>query len=112
MTILSAMRGGGYKDAVKLADSILCTKVQGATVAEYTDAAVKAFNACGHWARKGKIRLRYEGHLAVIEVLVNGQIKVPGAIQELLLWAEENSVMEFLAKSGIQRTFNTDTNPF
>jgi hypothetical protein len=111
MSILSSLRRGGYKDAVKLADEILQPSLPNTTVAEFTDTAMKAFNACGHWARKGKIQLCYDGHIPVIQVIVDGQTKAPDAIQELLLWCEENSVMEFLAKSGIRHTCCID-DPF
>ena len=113
MSTLSSMRDGGYKQAVRLADRTLIPSLPNTSVKEFTDVAVKAMNACGHWAKRGKIRLRYQGHAPLIEILVGGRVRTPNPVQELLLWADPNSVMEFLAAgSGIARTFNPEPNPF
>lgn len=107
------MRDGGYKQAVRLADRILKPSLPNTSVQEFTDVAMQAMNACGHWARKGKISLRYQGHAPMIEIAAGGRVHTPKPIQELLLWAEPNSVVEFLtAGSGIARAFNPEPCPF
>ena len=113
ISILGSMRGGGYKQAVSLADRILKPSLPNTTVQEFTDVAMQAMNACGHWAKKGTIYLRYQDHTPMIEILADGQVHSPDAIQELLLWAEPGSVMDFLTSgSGIARVFNPDPSPF
>lgn len=113
-TTLSANRDGGYKQAVRLADRTLVPSLPNTSVKEFTDAAVAAMNSCGHWAKSGRIRLVYLGlHTPVIEILVGGQVHRPKAVQELLLWAEPGSVMDFLASgAGIARAINPQPCPF
>jgi hypothetical protein len=101
MSILSLTRDSQYKRAVDLARQTLVPVI--GELDEFMDVAIRAMNACGRYARMGKLKLVHNGGFAqILMILPNQEPIAQSEINHLLDWAEPQSVMNFLAAaSGI-----------
>lgn len=99
-SVLSSMRGNGYKQAVATARQILQSQLS-CDVDELLAEAAHAMNACRNYVKTGRLRLSYTpDNRPVIQIVTRRDVIISPSIQKLLMWAEADTVMDFLAMSS------------